>query len=133
MRINQDKSKRMSGVIQGIGIDVTEIKRIQKAQERHSSFAIKILTPAEFVYFSKMSGHRKMEYLAGRFSAKESYSKAYGTGIGKKVGFQEIEILNDEKNGRPFITKHPLKKGKAHISISHTDTLVMTEVILESN
>ncbi|MDN7146003.1 holo-ACP synthase [Liquorilactobacillus mali] len=120
-------------MIQGIGIDITEITRIQKAQERHKNFAAKILTAAEFEYFEKMSNRRKNEYLAGRFSAKESYSKAYGTGIGKQVSFQEVEILNDEKSGRPIITKQPLKNGKAHISISHTDKLVMTEVIIESN
>ncbi|EJF01977.1 holo-ACP synthase [Liquorilactobacillus mali] len=125
--------KRVSGVIQGIGIDITEITRIQKAQERHKNFAAKILTAAEFECFEKMSNRRKNEYLAGRFSAKESYSKAYGTGIGNKVSFQEVEILNDEKSGRPIITKQPLKSGKAHISISHTDKLVMTEVIIESN
>ncbi|MDN2453882.1 holo-ACP synthase [Lactobacillus sp. UCMA15818] len=123
----------MSGVIQGIGIDITEITRIQKAQARHQGFAAKILTAAELECFEKMSNQRKNEYLAGRFSAKESYSKAYGTGIGKKVGFQEVEILNDQKSGRPVVTKQPLRNGKAHISISHTDKLVMTEVILESN
>ncbi|WP_057828144.1 holo-ACP synthase [Liquorilactobacillus cacaonum] len=120
-------------MIRGIGVDITEIDRIGAAQERHQNFATKILTEEELSYFKKLSMQRKNEYLAGRFSAKESYSKAFGTGIGKKISFQDVEILNDPTSGKPTITRQPFKDGKAHISISHTDRLVMTEVILESN
>ena len=41
-----------------------------------------------------------MEYLTGRWSAKEAFSKAMGTGIGP-VGFQDLEILNDA-HGAPI-------------------------------
>ena len=41
-----------------------------------------------------------MEYLTGRWSAKEAFSKAMGTGIGP-VGFQGLEILNDAQ-GAPY-------------------------------
>ena len=72
------------------------------------------------------------EYFAGRFSAKESYGKALGTGIGKEVSFQGVEILNDAL-GNPYVNSHPKQDELiAHVSISHTDTCVMTEVILES-
>ena len=80
----------------------------------------------------KYKGNRKYEFLAGRFSAKEAFSKAYGTGIGKKVGFQDIEILNDSQTGRPEIVKFPGdNKLQAKISISHSGEYVVTEVILE--
>ncbi|MFT8837264.1 holo-ACP synthase [Liquorilactobacillus satsumensis] len=120
-------------MILGTGIDITEIARIKEAAQRHAGFVQRVLTPAEVEYFEKYGGRRRYEFLAGRFSAKESYSKAIGTGIGKTVHFQDIEIIEDGKTGKPQITRHPRSELRAHISISHTATLVMTEVILESN
>lgn len=119
-------------MISGIGIDITEIARVKLAQARHSKFAERVLTANEKAIFEDLAGQRRFEFLAGRFSAKESFSKAYGTGIGKFVSFQDLEILVDPQNGRPRIEKYPLADHlRAFISISHTDSLVMTEVILE--
>jgi holo-[acyl-carrier protein] synthase len=115
-------------VIAGIGVDITDIDRVQKAAARSKAFAQRILTAAEYTVYQTLTEKRQAEYLAGRFSAKESYSKAYGTGLGP-VTFQDVEILDNEK-GRPVVTKHPFT-GMAHVSISHTDTVAMTEVILE--
>lgn len=115
-------------MIYGLGVDITEIARIQKAQAKRADFAEKILTPAELLKFNSFAGKRAAEYLAGRFSVKEAYAKAYGTGLGE-VGLQDVECLDNER-GKPVITKHPFD-GIAHVSISHTDALVMTEVILE--
>lgn len=117
-------------MIQGIGIDLTEIKRVQKAAQKHSQFIQHVLTPAEQAQYGQFSNQRAAEYLAGRWSLKESFAKAYGTGIGAKLGFQDIEII-DNNLGAPVTTKSPFK-GQVHVSVSHTATLVMTEVILES-
>ena len=119
-------------MIYGNGIDIQEIRKIQKAQEKRESFAKRILTMNELAMFKKYKENRKYEFLAGRFSAKEAFSKAYGTVIGKKVGFQDIEILNDNKTGKPEIVKFPGdNKLQAKISISHSGEYVVTEVILE--
>ncbi|MCI2034064.1 MAG: holo-ACP synthase [Lactobacillus sp.] len=115
-------------MIYGIGVDITALARIHAAQTRNAHFAKKILTEAELAVFEELGNKRALEFLAGRFSLKEAYSKAYGTGLGP-VQLHDVECLNDE-NGRPEITKHPYS-GKAFVSISHTDELVMTEVILE--
>lgn len=118
-------------MIYGLGIDITEINRIHEIQAKNKNFAVKTLTDNEYEFYQRLSPKRKDEFLAGRFSIKESYSKALGTGIGKYVNFSDLEILNDQV-GKPILTKHPYsKKLNAHISISHTDELVMTEVILE--
>lgn len=117
-------------MIQGIGIDLTEIKRIQKAAQQHTQFVQHVLTPAEQAQYGNFSNQRAAEYLAGRWSLKESFAKAYGTGIGAKLNFQDIEII-DNNLGAPVTTKSPFK-GQVHVSVSHTATLVMTEVILES-
>ncbi|GAJ27386.1 holo-[acyl-carrier protein] synthase [Liquorilactobacillus sucicola DSM 21376 = JCM 15457] len=118
-------------MIYGIGIDITDIARIEKAWKEHQGFIEKVLTPKEHKDFDRLGQRRKNEFLAGRFSAKESYSKALGTGIGKHAGFHEIEILNNEETGKPELTMHPADCLIGHVSISHTAELVMTEVILE--
>ena len=64
-----------------------------------------------------------MEYLTGRWSAKEAFSKAMGTGIGP-VGFQELEILNDA-HGAPIFPS--LLFWKVWISISHKGDLVVDQ------
>lgn len=116
-------------MIKGIGIDVTDITRIQSASMKHNNFVNKVLTEPEIMEYMNFGEKRRLEYLASRFSAKESFSKAMGTGIGGQVGFQDLTILDDDK-GKPIVyTK--LTKDKVYISISHTDTIVMTEVIIE--
>lgn len=116
-------------MIFGTGIDLTDIKRVADLNQRFPKFAAKVLTADEQLAMTTLKGQRKLEFLAGRFSAKEAYSKALGTGLGHAVGFQDLEILDDQL-GKPMLTMHPFN-GPAHISISHTATQVMTQVILE--
>ncbi|MFD1670568.1 holo-ACP synthase [Agrilactobacillus yilanensis] len=118
-------------MIIGIGVDLTEIDRIKAALEKNQRFAEKVLTSEELAIFLEFpeNSQRCYEFLAGRFSAKEAYAKALGTGIGK-VGLHDIEILNDP-TGRPIVTRQPFI-GTALVSISHTASLVMTQVILQN-
>ena len=105
-------------MIQGIGIDIIELDRIEALIKKGEKLTKRILTPKEYSRFSELSSHRQVEFLAGRFAAKEAFSKAMGTGIGKEVTFQEIEILPNKRN-RPIVTTD-LFDGKAHVSISHS-------------
>ncbi|WP_251548196.1 holo-ACP synthase [Limosilactobacillus caecicola] len=116
-------------MLAGLGIDLTEIDRIKKAASKQPQFIKHVLTQNEQEQLAQFAGQRYWEYLSGRWSLKESFSKAYGTGIGSQVSFQDIEIL-DNQVGRPIITKSPFQ-GVALASVSHTGTLVMTEVVLE--
>lgn len=122
-------AKRGNSMIVGIGLDVVDIVRIKKACERRRGFPERVLTNKEFLIYQKLTGKRKEEFLAGRFSAKEAFSKALGTGIGK-VKFHDIEILNDQF-GKPEIKKAPFE-GNAWISITHTDSIAAAQVILEN-
>lgn len=118
-------------MIYGLGVDITEIERVHKIRQKNEKFITKVLTDNEFEFYQNLTEKRKDEFLTGRFSVKESYSKALGTGIGKYVTFKDLEILDNEW-GKPEFKKHPYsEKLNAHVSISHTDELVMTEVILE--
>lgn len=124
----ENKLLGVNTVIVGLGIDLAEIDRFEKAQEKNSHFAEKVLTATEFELFSHYTGRRALEFLAGRFAVKEAFSKAYGTGIGQ-VKLQAVETLNDPQ-GKPYINQD-LFDGVVHVSLSHTATLVIAEVILE--
>jgi holo-[acyl-carrier protein] synthase len=89
-----------------------------------------VLTEKEFEIFHDLKGKRKVEFLAGRFSVKEAFSKALGTGIGK-VGFLDVEVLPDQ-SGKPMVTQSPFS-GNVWISITHTDAIAAAQVILEKN
>ena len=120
----------LTKMIVGHGIDIEALASIQNAVEKREGFARRVLTDKEMERFASLKGRRQIEYLAGRWSAKEAFSKALGTGIGK-LGFQDLEVLNNER-GAPYFSKSPFS-GKVWLSISHTDQFVTASVILEEN
>lgn len=79
-----------------IGVDLIEVSRIAKVYERFQErFVKRILTLAEQEQFSqKKSLESQLAYLAKRWSAKEAFSKALGTGIGKHFSFQDLSVLS---------------------------------------
>ncbi|MED7641619.1 UNVERIFIED_CONTAM: holo-ACP synthase, partial [Lactobacillus acidophilus] len=72
---------------------------------------------------------RKFEDLGGQFSFKESFSKALGTGLGKSLGFQDIETLWDDL-GNPVMTSTKFD-GNIFPSITHYNHEIITFVVLE--
>lgn len=119
-------------MIVGHGIDAQVISRVVNVVQRRPNFVDVILTPAERAIYNNRKGKHQQEFLAGRFSIKEAYSKAIGTGIGSQAHWQDIEVLPNEA-GQPIMVKHP-KQGEfnVHISISHTGDMVQSSVILET-
>jgi holo-[acyl-carrier protein] synthase len=115
-------------MIKGIGIDIVEISRIEEMIKKQGKFPERILTSNELDCFQSFSGKRKAEYLAGRFAAKEAFSKAYGTGIGSALSFQDMEIMADER-GKPYFSR-PDMKG-IHLSITHSREYAAAQVIIE--
>ena len=116
-------------MIKGIGIDIIELSRIQNILMRQKKFVDRVLTPKERRKLEELSAVRKVEFLAGRFAAKEAFSKANGTGIGEKLSFQDIEIDNDS-SGKPYIAK---PKVRAHLSISHSRDYAIAQVTIEED
>ena len=122
-------------MITGIGTDLIEIVRIQRAIEKNPHFMERVYTANEIAYCQRKKN--VWQSFAARFAAKEAVSKALGTGIGP-VGLMEIEILNAE-NGQPKLVLH----GKAlqlaadrniqrvHISLSHSEAYAMATAVLE--
>ncbi|ELK48675.1 holo-ACP synthase [Halobacillus sp. BAB-2008] len=82
-------------MIEGIGIDIIELDRINQSIKRNPRFVQRILTENEYQRYEMLNEGRRVEFLAGRFAAKEACAKALGTGIGK-TGFQDIEISSAE-------------------------------------
>ncbi|WP_202080821.1 holo-ACP synthase [Caldalkalibacillus salinus] len=128
-------------MIIGTGIDMIEINRIEYAVLNNKRFIERVLTSSEQeVYKQYPSSKRQVEFLAGRFAAKEACAKAFGTGIGKRMGFQDISVLAD-RNGKPQLTvsAHILRSlnvedgdsVRCHVSISHSKELAIAQVIIE--
>ncbi|WP_260288834.1 holo-ACP synthase [Peribacillus aracenensis] len=115
-------------MIKGIGVDITELDRMETLINRQPRLKERILTESEILIFEKLNGRRKVEYFAGRFAAKEAFSKANGTGIGKHLSFLDIEIVSDDK-GKPMILK-PFSEG-VHLSISHSRDYAVAQVVIE--
>ncbi|WLR54961.1 holo-ACP synthase [Mesobacillus subterraneus] len=115
-------------MIIGTGIDIVEIERIRKLVESQPRFPERVLTEKEREVYRRYNERRGMEFLAGRWAAKEAFSKAKGTGIGKELSFMDIEIESDP-NGRPIVTKPYV--GGVHLSISHSEQYAIAQVVIE--
>ena len=72
----------------GIGIDVIEIRRIERALERRPRLRERLFTPDELAYADARA--RPGRHLAARFAAKEAVIKALGA---DRVGPGSIEVV----------------------------------------
>ncbi|MBI3417683.1 MAG: holo-ACP synthase [Verrucomicrobia bacterium] len=124
-------------MILGTGIDIIEVERIRASHERFGErFLKRILRPAEIAYC--LTHKNPAPFLAARFAAKEAVSKAFGTGIGAQLGWQDIEVRRKE-SGEPFVVLHDdgqalwAARGatKIHLSLSHTANYAAAIAILE--
>ena len=125
-------------MILGTGIDFVEVARIQSAHARHGEhFLRRILRPSEIEY--ALQHRNPAPYLAARFAAKEAIAKAFGTGIGAELGWQDMEI-GRQPSGAPFVLLHGAgaellraRGGRVvHLSLSHTESHAIAMAILES-
>jgi holo-[acyl-carrier protein] synthase len=116
-------------VILGIGTDLCDIGRIERALERFGErFAERILVPSELERFRRR--RKRASYLAKRFAAKEAFSKALGTGIRFPVNWHNVWVEN-ERSGKPSLKfSKPLaallkRRGITNIHVSLTDEIGM--------
>ncbi|CAM4009639.1 MULTISPECIES: holo-ACP synthase [Shewanella] len=132
-------------MIVGLGTDIVEIARIaNKVPEAGDEAALakcplakRVLTQDEMAIF--LASSQPGRYLAKRFAAKEAAAKALGTGIGRGVSFQHIEVSNDA-NGAPLISFRDgaaerlalLGASRAHISIADEKHYATATVIIET-
>lgn len=139
-------------MLKGLGIDLVEISRVSKAQERFGlRFMRRILRPDELAEYrerfapgltdpeerSKLSP-QAAAFLAARFAAKEAAVKSLGTGFAQGVGFKDIRVRRAE-SGRPELVFYgparerlaALGAGGGLLSLTHSRDSAAAVVILE--
>lgn len=116
-------------MIVGIGIDLVDLNHMESVCLKQPRFCEYVLTARELTVYETYSKKRQLEFLAGRFAVKEAFSKAMGTGISKTVSFQSLTVLNNEK-GQPIVVESPFD-GNIFVSISHSQNMVVAQVVLE--
>jgi holo-[acyl-carrier protein] synthase len=114
-------------VIHGTGIDIVETDRIASILEKQGRrFLERCFTEAEIAYCEPNKAAGIQSY-AARFAAKEAVSKAFGTGIGDKMAFTDIEVTKTP-SGKPEIRLHgpaqayATELGVTQIQLSLTHT-----------
>jgi holo-[acyl-carrier protein] synthase len=125
-------------MVLGVGTDIIEVSRVREAWLRFGArFMERILRPTEIEYCSRQADPGP--FLAVRFSAKEAVSKAFGTGIGAQLGWQDMEIVR-LPSGQPTVVLHgeglrlmEQRGGRhVHVSLSHTAAYATAMAVLES-
>ncbi|MGI9322609.1 MAG: holo-ACP synthase [Pseudomonadales bacterium] len=97
-------------MILGLGVDLVDVRRIQKALDRwQDKFPAKVLAPEELKFFGARSAEPAL--LAKQFAAKEAVAKALGTGL-KGVALRDIHVLR-RKGGMPVVHLHGRAKARA--------------------
>lgn len=88
-------------VIVGTGVDIVETVRIHGSIEKFGErFLQRCFWPAEVAYCQSMKSPAL--HFAARFAAKEAISKAFGTGIGRQLGWKDMEIRKRD-SGEPYV------------------------------
>jgi holo-[acyl-carrier protein] synthase len=122
----------------GIGVDLVECARIQHSLDRFGDrFLHRVFTDGEIAY--SMSMKFPARHLAARFAAKEAVSKAFGTGIGKAMGWRDIDVRK-KPSGEPFLVfaggagklAKERRVNNALITLSHSEQHAVATIVLES-
>jgi len=126
-------------MIVGLGLDITELERIERALARYGRrFLEKILTVEEMEGLPDAARNRAA-YLAARFAAKEAAAKALGTGFSGGITIKDFAVASDEY-GKPVIRffrkaeQRAMQLGvtRAHLSITHGRDVASAVVVLEA-
>ena len=121
----------------GIGVDMIECSRIQHSMERFGDrFLHRVFTDGEIQYSMSMKFPER--HLAARFAGKEAVAKAFGTGIGKAMGWRNIDIRK-KPSGEPFLVfSGPAKElatqrgvTSAFVTLSHTEHHAVACIVLD--
>ncbi len=123
--------------IVGLGIDITDIPRVADIFKRYGDhFLRRIFTEQEIAYCTRR--RNPVPHLAGRFASKEAAMKALGTGHSRGVLWKDVEVVR--LSGPPSIRFHgqaariaeQLNARRSLLTITHSDTLAMAQVLLLS-
>jgi holo-[acyl-carrier protein] synthase len=130
-------------MIFGIGTDVCDIRRIEATFERQGErFVQKVLGEQELAVWQRRGERwpgRGLRYLATRFSAKESFSKAIGLGMRTPMAWRRCEIIN-LPSGQPVIVLNGELKIwfeaqglRAHVTVTDETDYAASFVVVEKD
>ena len=116
------------------GVDIVAVARVARLATEDARALDEVFTPGELAYCRRRP--RLHEHLAVRFAAKEAVLKAFGTGIGKRMRWTDVEILK-ERSGRPLVRLHgevaswAERRGLAavDVSLSHSAGLAVAQAV----
>jgi holo-[acyl-carrier protein] synthase len=120
----------------GIGVDVVETARIESSIAKFGDrFLHRVFLEGEIAYCRSMKFPER--HFAARFAAKEAVSKAFGTGIGARMGWRDIEVIR-KASGEPYVALHggalqladELGRAEVLISLSHSDHYSVANAVL---
>jgi holo-[acyl-carrier protein] synthase len=104
--------------VHGIGIDLLEIERLERALARRPGLAERLFTEGERAYAERRA--RPAVHLAARFCAKEAVAKALALDV---LRWREIEVVGE--GGAPQVRLHGTTAAEAtgpvQVSLTHTD------------
>lgn len=124
-------------MIRGVGVDIVNVDRIERAVARWGHrFLKRIFTAAEIERCEQRA--RPAQCLALRFAAKEAFAKALGLGMREGLRWVDIEVVHDQR-GKPDLHLHHkakklLKEMEAHrawLSLSDERQAALAVVVLE--
>jgi holo-[acyl-carrier protein] synthase len=104
--------------IVGLGVDICEIARMERAISRHPTLRDRVFTPEEIAYCDSKA--RPAESYAGRFAAREATIKALGGYRGRR--WQDVSVTR-HPSGAPSIRLDGNAKRRA-------DALGVTDVLI---
>jgi holo-[acyl-carrier protein] synthase len=118
-------------VIVGIGVDVVDLARFDRAITRTPKLRERLFAPAE------LARPRSLHSLAARFGAKEALMKALGDGTG--IRWHDIVVDSDDE-GAPSLTLAGIAQQRAevrgvtdlHLSLSHDGGVAIAYVVAEA-
>ena len=122
-------------MVLGIGIDIVEIKRIERLLKKHGeAFLRRVFLPEEIAYCA--SKKSPAQHYAARIAVKEAVFKALGEGWTEKIGWKDI-IVNRSQKGQPGVEllgkgkklQLDLKVDNLLVSLSHSDDYSVAQAV----
>lgn len=116
-------------------MDLTEVARVAKLMTSQPGLRETVFTPRELAYCDRR--RRPSEHLAVRWAAKEAVLKSLGTGMGPRMEWTDIEVVND-RAGRPRVRLYgevaavarSLGVQQIDISLTHSGGLAVAHAVL---
>jgi holo-[acyl-carrier protein] synthase len=122
------------GALLGVGIDLIDLERLERVLHRRAGLATRILAPSERLG-DEVSERRRLEWLGGRFAAKEAAMKSLGIGL-SGCGWWDLPVVRLPSGapelrpeGRALERCRALGVDRLLCSITHTATSASAVVV----